>query len=251
MTEKLSLISPKVQTVDDALRLQTGAAVKRAQAPDLARHGDIGGALLERVEADDMDAAAAAFLDPRSHTRNPIKPGNGGETILMTQDTRSDYPRLVDTLTASPDLLNAEAARTRLELASKAGVLTLGVDLAETIKARNSIERMLAQQLAGLHSLAMISMGNAQDLLRQYKAMGNPGHSIEAARHSNAAAKLATAFQTGMLALDRVRHGGRQTVKVTYQQVAVAKGGKAVVAGSIKARGPRRKQKGEGRRNAV
>lgn len=54
------------------------------------------------------------------------------------------------------------------------------------------------------------------------------------------------AFQTGYIALDRVRRGGRQTVKVIHQQIAVSEGGKAIVSGSIKARGPRRKS-GSGR----
>jgi hypothetical protein len=43
------------------------------------------------------------------------------------------------------------------------------------------------------------------------------------------------AYRDGLLALDRTRRGGRQTVRVVHQHVAVAPGGQAVVAGSMKA----------------
>jgi hypothetical protein len=209
---------PRVETTDDALRLQATAAVMRAGAHAIERTGDIGGAMMERLEAGDMEAAAARYLDPLSHTTRPLVPGNGGEALLMTPDMASDDPRLVDTLTSAPDVLNAEASRARLELASKAGALVLGVDLAETIKARNSLERMLAHQLAALHQLAMRSAGCAGDLLRQHAHTANQAQSIEAARHATTAAKLMAAFQDGYVALDRVRRGGKQTVKVIYQQ---------------------------------
>ena len=58
--------------------------------------------------------------------------------------------------------------------------------------------------------------------------------SIEAARLANTAARMMAAYQDGMLALDRIRRGGRQTVKVIHQHVAVGPGGQAVVAGSMK-----------------
>jgi hypothetical protein len=239
-------------SVEDALRLQTRAAERRALAPAIEREGDAASAMLERAEADEMDAAAAAYLGT---IKGKATSGNGGELIDLLPADRSDYPRMVDTLTQSPDALNAEASRQRLHLAEKAGALTLGVDAAQTIKARNSLERMLAQQLGALHSLAMQHAGQARTLLRGDLTMGAQVASIEAARNANAAAKLMAAFQTGYIALDRVRRGGRQTVKVIYQQVAVNDGGQAVVAGSIKTRGPRKKtplgRTGGGRRNAL
>jgi hypothetical protein len=55
--------------------------------------------------------------------------------------------------------------------------------------------------------------------------------SIEAARCAAASARLMEAFGRGMLTLERLRNGGRQTVVV--QHVAVGDGGKAVVAGAL------------------
>lgn len=189
-----------------------------------------------------MNNAAACFLDPLTHTTRPPARRNGGEMMLETADDLADFPRLVDTLRESPDVLSAEASKRRLQMASKAGCLVDAVDLAQTIKPKNSVEKMLAHQLAALHSLSMTMIGNARDLSRKHMTgLGGQTVSIEAARNAVTAAKLITAFQTGMLALDRVRRGGRQTVKVIYQQVAVNEGGQAVVTGSVKARGPRPK----------
>lgn len=242
---------PQAHSVEDALRLQSAAALRRASAPDIEEGGDVAGAMFARAEAADMDAAAAAFLGT---FKGKATPGNGGELMDLTPDDRSDYPRMVDTLTQSPDTLNAEASRERLELAAKARGLTLGVDLAETIRARNSMERALSHQLGVLHRLVMLHAAKASDLLRGDITMSSQAASIEANRNATTAAKLATAFQTGCLAFERMRRGGRQTVRVVYQQIAVGKGGKANIAGTVRAKGGGRKRrgtKGGGRRNAV
>ena len=55
---------------------------------------------------------------------------------------------------------------------------------------------------------------------------------------ANAAARTMEAFQRGLLTLDRLQNGGRQTVVVTHlQQVQVGTGGQAVVTGSSKPKG--------------
>ena len=43
----------------------------------------------------------------------------------------------------------------RLELADKAGALEMGLDLADTIQADNSMEKMLVHQMAAVHNSAM------------------------------------------------------------------------------------------------
>ena len=60
-----------------------------------------------------------------------------------------DHP-LHDTLTV-PDLASAEASfeRSRLLLASGPNVAAMGIDASNTIQAQNSLEKMLAHQLAG------------------------------------------------------------------------------------------------------
>ena len=59
-----------------------------------------------------------------------------------------------DTL-ETPDLVTATASLERLRLAHEVGCVELAQDAAETIQPRNSLERMLAGQLAAAHYTAM------------------------------------------------------------------------------------------------
>jgi len=136
---------------------------------------------------------------------------------------------VIDILRESLGMLSAGASRERLELTGNA--LTLAVDTAESIQPKNSIEKMLAHQLAGAHRLAMLMVDQAATNIEAYGHSRQQMQSVEAARLTNSAARMMEAFQSGMLALDRIRRGGKQTVKVIHQHVAVAPGGQAVVAG--------------------
>ena len=68
--------------------------------------------------------------------------------------------------------------------------------------------------------------------------------SVEAARLGNAAVRAFGGYNDGWLALDRIRRGGKQTVTVVHQNVAVGPGGQAVVAGAVRGRGARGKGTG-------
>ena len=136
----------KPKTVKDALMLSARAAVKREIADNMAERGDYH-ASWERAEADEMDRAADDFLDPRSHALNllgplPPQPGNGGELLMLTRDLQADVPGLVDTVRERPSMLAAEASESRLRLTGNS--MVLAVDAAESIKARNSLDKMLA-----------------------------------------------------------------------------------------------------------
>ena len=124
-----------------------------------------------------------------------------------------------------------------MELADRANVLTLGVDAAQTIQAQNSLERMLAHQLAAAHALGMRMAVAAGENLAAYKNNGcrYPHLSIEAGRMANTAARLMDAYQRGLLTLERMRNGGRQVVTVQHVNIS---GGQAVVAGSVGGRKP-------------
>jgi hypothetical protein len=182
-----------------------------------------------------MEARAADALDPLMHTTAPMRMGRGGEMVAATRDNLENRPWLVDVNRDRPDMLAADASVKRMELAAEANALVLGVDLAETIQAQNSAERMLAHQMAAAHSLAMKLAAKADDFLAHAQSFSSPARqqvqSIEAARCAAASARLMEAFQRGMLTLDRLRSGGRQAVVV--QHVAVADGGRALVAGAV------------------
>ena len=69
--------------------------------------------------------------------------GAGGELVPAStfgENSRAlEYRSTVD----RPDCVAVEASRDRLELADKAGALEMGLDLADTIQADNSMEKML------------------------------------------------------------------------------------------------------------
>ena len=105
---------------------------------------------------------------------------------------------------------------------------------------------MLAHQLAASHRLGMTFIDKATTLLNRFDlaisgqrpVSDAQVNSIEAARLANAASRMMAAYHDGLLALDRIRRGGKQTVKVVHvhQQVAV-------VAGTMKAGGPKQRKR--------
>jgi hypothetical protein len=112
----------------------------------------------------------------------------------------------------------------------------MAVDAAETIQPQNSLEKMLAHQLATAHKLAMTFAKQALDNLNKPNHglhYQNDAHAIEDARAANTSAKLMDVYQKGILALSKVRTGGKQTV--TVQHVNVSDGGQAVVTGDLNA----------------
>src|SRR5262249_35140535 len=145
---------------------------------------------LALAEANDMESAAAEFLDPGTHVTGPHQIGNGGELVLRTREAMAKGPGIIDTLRESPDVLNVEASRHPLELAGN--TLSMAVDAAESIQARNSLEKMLVHQLAAAHRLAMHMAEQSARLVDRHETWGkiNPAHSIEAARLANASARM-------------------------------------------------------------
>lgn len=115
--------------------------------------------------------------------------------------------------------------------------LALGIDAAESIGAANSIEKMLAHQMAVAHEAALRLMDRALS----YEAGGRvlrEGDSVEACRLANTAARLMSAFNDGVSTLQRLRTGEKQTV--TVQHVSVQAGAQAVI-GNVRTVGHKRR----------
>ncbi len=218
----------------DAINQQARARQLRVRAAYLRDEGgDRIGAILDDAKADELDAAAEVALDPLSHSTRIARQERGGEMVIATREVLDEVPGIVDTVRMRGDMLAADASLQRLDLAGDAGVLTLGVDAAESIQAQNSLERMLAHQMAAAHRMAMDMIGDAREEMRDYQNSGHayPHRSIEAARMANTAARLMETYQRALLTLDRLRNGGRQVM--TVQHVSVGNGGQAVVAGTV------------------
>jgi hypothetical protein len=174
--------------------------------------------------------------------------GAGGELLPYDGPCKElGTPMEADVLPASllrstvrdPHYVTVDANRHRLELAHQAGVLELGLDVAETIEAGNSLEKMLAHQLAATHRVAMKMTARLNEkvdalshIIPDRLTIANvQALNVEACRLAGAISRLTGTFQHGMLTLQRLRTGGRQVV--TVQHVNVNQGGQAVVAGHV------------------
>jgi hypothetical protein len=251
------------RTAQDAITLQSRAARHRAYAGDLREHGHQLDAFMEDGRAQKLEEAVADFLEPVSHVTGPLKVGNGGELIAATAEAQANIPGVIDTVRQSPNMLTAYASRARLEMLSPTGdAITLAVDTAESIQPKNSLEKMLAHQAASLHRTMMLFGNEANRLLervvfitstnRHQDFLASQPLSVEACRLLNASTRAATAYQNAMLTLDRIRRGGKQTVRVVHvheQHVSVGAGGQAVVAGTVKGGGTRGQSTRGGRKN--
>ena len=212
---------------EKALRLKTVALKKRATAAAIAPE-DSTGAMFWRREADADEAEAARLLKlpapPEVGVGNELIPAGGFDGINHS---------LVHTL-SNPDSVTADASLERLNLAEDAGVLTLAVDAAETVQAQNSLEKMLAHQMAAAHGAAMRLVSRAESEMGRCEYEGSRARhegQLSATRLLNTAGRLMSSFQDGMATLHKIRRGGRQVV--TVQHVQVSDGGQAVVAGTI------------------
>ena len=182
-----------------------------------------------RYDAAQLEKGAAAAL--ALNTKPSI--GTGGE-LVPENDQRKRGANFIDTV-ERPDAITAEASMDRLKLAD-GGIecIALAVDAAKTIQAANSIEKMMAHQLAAAHKLAMTFAGKAKSLIEEEGGSWqrqDAACAAEAARVANSAARMMDAFQKGTLALHKLRTGGKQVV--TVQHVNVTDGGQALVTGGI------------------
>jgi len=145
-----------------------------------------------------------------------------GEAIPRGTDRLLSTENSIREVLERPDeiALNASYARTRL--AADADVLEMAVDAADSVRASNSIEKMLTHQMAAAHDLAMklFYLSTQADL-----------PPLEIPRLANAAARLMESFQNGFLTLHRARGAAKQTIVV--QHVQVTGQGQAVVAGAL------------------
>jgi hypothetical protein len=163
----------------------------------------------------------------------------GGE--LVPADTDHRHGGSMRNTVADPSYITADASKSRLDLAFDAGVLETGLDAAETIEARNSLEKMMAHQMAAQHSSIMKL---AAQLNRCIERMEAGRHNDEARERANiqgtrlagAIARMSGAYQSGMTTMQRLRSGGTQ--RVIVQHVTVSEGGQAVVAGQLETGGP-------------
>jgi hypothetical protein len=177
-------------------------------------------------------------------TRTEI--GAGRE--LIDVENRWEAVGVVDSV-ADPDFVTASASRERLELANETGSLDLALDVADSIQARDSLEKMLVHEMAVLHRGMMRAATRMNEELYALAGLDEgrrEAANVRACRLAGAISRLSATYQQGLLTLQRKRTGGSQhvTVKHIHQQVNVTEGGQAVVAGDTVTRGPGERRRG-------
>ena len=196
-----------------------------------------------RKDVDVIEAVVDSEPRRRSYTTGPAQMGNGGELVPLPEPATH---HIAEHVREPADMLAHSASTQRMELAAGTDSLALGLDAANAIKARDSIEQMLAHQTAAAHKIAMRFLAKADHHLSKANEFNRDwqAHSVEAARMAQSAVKLMGASADAVLAVQRRRSGGKQVVQVIHQQVAIGEGGKAIVAGTLE--GPKRTE-GKGR----
>jgi hypothetical protein len=127
-----------------------------------------------------------------------------------------NYSFMKETL-SDPDLAAVESSEARGRLLKMNDAVALGVDVSATVKAANTGEKLIAHEIAVAHKVAM-----EQAMYAAHES--NPELELKRLKVS---ARMMTVAQQGLLALQKLKAGGTQTVVV--QHVHVASGGQAVV----------------------
>lgn len=218
--------------------LTNQAARKRRRAVGLARWADVAPETPEESEsrAESLTMAAELHDETDGLLRLTAPPRIEGGEVVECSGASPVLDGIADRL-ANPSRINVDAsiARTSLLVNVQSDVLALGVDAAQSIGARNSLEKMLAHQLALLHSVGMRIMDKA--------LMAKEGDRVG---YLNSATRMMDVFQRGILTVQRLRTGGAQTVEVRH--VTVEAGGKAVI-GNVRTGGrPRPKRRSGSKR---
>lgn len=153
---------------------------------------------------------ADSLLAPDHGSNVPI--GSGAEVIRSTEGG------LVNTLT-SPSVAALDASNARTDLLTQVGteIAAMAVDAADSIQAANSLEKMLAHQLAAVHHAGM-------QMMKRAALMEDP---VLGAKTLNAAMNAIKAFQGGLQTLSQLR--GHHQQRIVVQHVNVNDGGRAVV----------------------
>jgi len=173
----------------------------------------------------------------------------GGELVPAEDFATKTLPAILDTL-VSPDAVAADASRDRLDLLKEAGTLEAALDTADSIQAADSLERMLAHQMATAHAMAMRAakvMGQELDSAeRHLDPAKRSAACVEVNRLAGTYARLTGSYQAGMLTLQRMRSGGKQTVVVQHNHIG--EGGQAVIGAQqqVGGGGPARRKRGRG-----
>jgi hypothetical protein len=179
------------------------------------------------------DNPSTNFIDPRLALEVP-SPAHHGEVVEAAEAHEPEKREWIRDTLERPNRVTQAASvrRTNLLLQDAFDCVALGVDAADSIDAKNSLEKMLAHQMAVAHEASMRIMNRAMQFARNSELSHAEVEQI--GRLTNAGARMMRAYQEGLLALQKIRTGGKQVVVV--KRVDIRDGGQAVI-GNVDAGG--------------
>jgi hypothetical protein len=125
----------------------------------------------------------------------------------------------INELLNAPNKVSVNASIDRVDMLKDVNLLDMGLSTAHDMKASNSVQQMLAHQLASAHKYAMENFKNSE----QHK---DPSVKV---KFGNLAVRLMEAYSRGALTLQRLQNGNAQTVTVQHLNVE----GQALITGSL------------------
>ena len=207
-----------------ALGKRREAKINRRIAQEHESIGDELGAEMYFSDADELEQAATVLA---ARTSMPLV--SAGEVI--PEETGTVRNSFIRSTLKTPDTaaMDASVARTDLLLQDDLDIAALAVDAANSVHADNSLEKMLIHQMSAAHQVSMTLMDRASGLIdhNDNYAGQNDSRNVNAIKMFNSAMRMMNSYQQGLLALNKIRNGGNQTV--TIQHVNVSQGGQAVI----------------------
>ena len=150
------------------------------------------------------------------------------------EDPRNDeFYGIRETLESGADFVNLDASNERTKLVSDLNCLDIALDAAQSIDAKNSLEKMLMHQAAVCHSISMDLLRRAQERgYSHYKYLDSEKKDTDLqAKLINAACRLMDTYDRKMRTFKNLRNGGSQFVAV--QHVQLSDKSQAIVAGRM------------------
>jgi hypothetical protein len=204
-------------------------AKRQRQLSEISSTGGMAASASIRAEQAKKKAVEMLSLD------NPLELTTGNEALPpeVADPKEDDFYGIRETLKSGADFINLDASSARLELLSDLNCLDMGIDAAQSINARNSLEKMLIHQAAACHSMSMSLLFQAQE--RSYKRYNR----LDADKKNTdlqikliaTSARLMDTYYRALQTFQKLRTGGQQIV--TVQHVNVSGESQAIVAGKM------------------
>ena len=169
-------------------------------------------------EAQQLEVETDLYLNPAKR----VEIGAGNEALPQRTTGIEGYKALqIKNTLEKPSQVTLDASQARMELLDQVGTLEMGLDVAESIDARNSVEKMLAHQVAVCHKIAFDLVATSE----QYRPNGVASEKRERlmldvqTRHLNTACRLMDTFQRSIATLQKLRTKEQEVVTVQHVKI--------------------------------